>query len=71
MLWFDVEKGYITTATPIATISEWLWFDVEKGDITTTASCLSSLTRLWFDVEKGYITTRRRNYKCRESCGLM
>lgn len=30
MLWFDVEKGYITTCLPAAWEAPGLWFDVEK-----------------------------------------
>lgn len=30
MLWFDVEKGYITTYFPRLRWQDKLWFDVEK-----------------------------------------
>ena len=35
VLWFDVEKGYITTTFKYNRIILMLWFDVEKGYITT------------------------------------
>ena len=36
-LWFDVEKGWITTLKWKYPLPYWLWFDVEKGWITTGA----------------------------------
>ena len=35
LLWFDVEKGYITTGEQYNHFVLELWFDVEKGYITT------------------------------------
>ena len=40
MLWFDVEKGYITTLWRRASGAAMLWFDVEKGYITTKSQKL-------------------------------
>ena len=34
-MWFDVEKGYITTGYDAHHPTGKLWFDVEKGYITT------------------------------------
>ncbi len=35
MLWFDVEKRYLTTFTSPVETFEMLWFDVEKRYLTT------------------------------------
>ena len=71
MLWFDVEKRYLTTVIQRRLITVQLWFDVEKRYLTTPRLELNTLTKLWFDVEKRYLTTQVFQQDHRKSCGLM
>ena len=56
-LWFDVERGYKTTAALPTAFVPLLWFDVERGYKTTSLSVTLWRSQLWFDVERGYKTT--------------
>ena len=71
MLWFDVEKRYLTTRHGLRRKSALLWFDVEKRYLTTLQPSSLSVLRLWFDVEKRYLTTKNEGNEKKDGCGLM
>ena len=71
MLWFDVEKRYLTTLNGGDIYRILLWFDVEKRYLTTITSETGYIERLWFDVEKRYLTTSLQLYMPSKGCGLM